>query len=419
MGGRGGAGASGGGAGGGTGGGGTGGGGTGGGGEGGGSGGAGGGSERDAGADARFDGADSGDAGATGAGGSTGVGGGAGGQSCPTPPSAPAAVPDSVTFMPNVMVDTLAGGPWSGTTDGPASVATFGNPVSVIVEPAGTLLVCDFDNNRIRRVDMQGNVSTLTAQSAFARPFGFGYGSDGWLYVDTDVDPSGAKGRTTGTLWRIDPVTGIATVLASGLGRPRGFAGLEDGRIILADYQNARVRLLDPQTMAVTDLAGDAACPGLADGTGPAARFRNPYAVVPMPDGGLIVADADNHLLRRVTLGGQVSTYAGDGGDGSIDGPRQMARFSGPKSLAVDHDGNVYVADSYAHRVRRVGADGNVVTVAGDGTADFRDGSGASAQFYAAEGIAISADGTTLFVADGSGGEALPSNRIRRITLGP
>jgi len=343
-----------------------------------------------------------------------------GGVTCPTSSDPPPSGPDSVTFLPNVTVDTLVGSGTWGSMDGSAAIATFSNPVSVLVEPAGTLIVCDFDSNLLRRVDATGAVTTLTSQSGFQRPFGLGYGADGSLFVDTDFNPSGVKDSTTGTIWRIDPVSGAATVVAANLGRPRAFAALPGGPILLADYQNARVRLLDPTTGVVTDLAGDPACRGMVDGQGRAARFASPYGVAPLPDGSFVVSDYDNHLLRRVTTDGQVSVFAGDGGEGTVDGPLLAARFAGPKSLAADRDGNIYVTDDDAHRIRRVGRDGTVTTVAGDGIAGFQDGAGAAAELYAAEGIAISADGLTIFVADGDGGEAAdPYNRIRRITLGP
>jgi sugar lactone lactonase YvrE len=347
--------------------------------------------------------------------GGTDTGGFACAPSVPEPPPAP----DSVTYLPNVVVATLAGGGAPGTTDGTAAVASFSNPVSVIVEPAGTLIVCDFDSSLLRRVDAAGTVTTLASAAGFLRPFGLGYGADGALYVDTDYNPSGIKDTTTGTIWRVDPVSGPPSVVAANVGRPRGFGALPDGRLLLADYENARLRLLDPATGAVADLAGDPACPGMADGQGRDARLDGPYAVAPLGDGSFVVADYHNHRLRRVTTEGAVSVYAGDGGSGTIDGPRLAARFAGPESLVADHAGNVYVADSVAHTIRRVGADGTVVTVAGDGTAGFRDGAGAQAEFYGEEGIAISADGMTLFVADGTGGEPDPYNRIRRVTLGP
>jgi sugar lactone lactonase YvrE len=335
-------------------------------------------------------------------------------------PPEPAPEPDSIIYLQNVVVATLAGSGLSGAMDGTADVATFDNPVSVILDPVtAALYVCDFDSGLIRSVEPNGTVSTLVSQRGFTRPFGFGYGADGSLYVDTDADPSGSRSNTSGTLWRLDTATGVASVLAADLGRPRSFAGVSDGRLLLADYQNARVRLLDPSTGVVADLAGQYDCPGMADGVGTAAQFGTPYGVVPLPDGTFVVADFTNHVLRRVTLDGTVSPFAGDGGAGTVDGSLLSARFVGPKALAVDYEGNVYVTDSVAHYLRRVGVDGMVTTIAGNGAAGFQDGNGSDAQFFGMEGLTVTADGTTLFVADGTGGDLVPYNRIREVTIQP
>jgi DNA-binding beta-propeller fold protein YncE len=317
-----------------------------------------------------------------------------------------------------VTVETLSGGASAGMQDGAMGTATFANPVSVLLDDTGGVLVCDFDNDRIRRIDgASGTVSTLTSQGGFRRPFGLALAPDGALYAHTDYDPNGVKGPTTGTIWRIDPLTGTATVTAADLGRPRGLAALTDGRLVLSDYQNARIGLLDPTHGTVTDLAGHTGCPGFADGHGADARFAVPYGVVALPGGDLVVADYGNHVLRRVTMAGDVSPYAGDGGSGTIDGPRLSARLAGPEALAIDAAGNIFVSDGESHRIRRVDSEGNVTTLAGDGAAGFRDGPGETSEFYGQEGISVSADGHTLYVADGSTGEDVSYHRIRKLTL--
>ena len=118
---------------------------------------------------------------------------------------------------------------------------------------------------------------------------------------------------------------------------------------------------------------------------------------------------------------GVVTSFAGDGIAGTIDGPAASARFVSPKAIAADASGAVFVSDTEAHRIRRIAADGTVTTVAGNGVAGFMDGAGNVAQFVGQEGIAVTADGRTLFVADGTGGAEPPGpyHRIRKITIAP
>jgi len=343
--------------------------------------------------------------------------------SCPTSPDAGApSGPDDVMFLPNVTVGLVAGTDVAGSTDGTVAQALFSNPVSVILEPAGSLIVCDFQNNALRRITTPTAtvaVSTLTKQTGFYLPYGMTYGTDGTLYVDTDYNTVPVKSQTSGTIWRVNSTTGAATVVAQNLGRPRGLATLSDGRLVLGDYENQRVRLLDPTTGAVTDLAGHVGCAGLVNANGSNALFNTPYGVGVLANGTILVADSGNHVIRAVSATGDVTTYAGDGGDGTVDGPRLSSRFSSPTALAIDAAGDVFVADYGAHRVRRVAADGTVTTVAGDGTGGYMNGAGSAAELYGIEGITVTADGKTLFVADGSLGNAVPFNRVRVIAIGP
>jgi sugar lactone lactonase YvrE len=349
-------------------------------------------------------------------------GGGSDVRLCRNPPPGPATtVTDQVTFLAGVVTSTVTGSGTYGDQDGAMATVAFRDPVSVIVEPTGTLLICDQDNNKIKRVDpASGNASTLTAQAGFLRPFGFAYGN-GKLYVDTDFNASGAKSNLTGTIWTIDVMSGAATAVMQNLGRPRGLAALPDGRLVLGDYQNQRVRLLDPAAKVVSDLAGEQGCPGSDDGTGMAAHFATPYGVVVLPDGkSIVVADYDNHTLRAITLAGVVSTFAGTSTEkGTVDGPRLSARFLTPQALAIDAAGNIFVTDPTAHRIRRVATDGTVTTVAGDGVGGFKDGAGMASEFFGEEGIDVSRDGKTLYVADGNWGQDQPYNRLRKLVITP
>jgi sugar lactone lactonase YvrE len=356
-------------------------------------------------------------------GGTTAADGGAITGSCNSPPTAdstPASGPDSVAFLANVTVSTLAGGATPGTANGPPGVGQLDNPVSVAIEPSGSIAISDFDNDRLRRMAGDGTLSALTMQSNFTRPFGLVV-TGGVLYAQTDNDPDGQRSTTSGTIWRIDSATGAAAVAGANLGRPRSFAALSDGRLVLADYQNQRIRIFDPTSGSVSDLAGAPGCPGSANGTGADARFTDPRGIAVLPGDRIIVADRSVHILREVSPAGVVITFAGDGVAGTVDGPLRAARFNMPAALAVDAAGDLFVSDYGAQRIRRIAADGTVTTVAGDGKGGFMDGAGATAEFFGQEGIAVSPDGATIYVADGTlGGEPPgPYHRIRKITIGP
>ena len=257
--------------------------------------------------------------------------------------------------------------------------------------------------------------STVIAGGVLNQPFGLAVATDDTLFLDTDRDPSGQKSSTTGTIWRVDVPTETATLVKADVGRPRGLGRLPDGRLVLSDYRNHRVMLLDPQTGALTTLAGNG-CPGFANGQGAAAQFNVPYGVAVRPDGTIVVADWGNHLLRTVALDGTVATLAGDGASGMVDGPAAQARFYLPQAVAVDGAGAIYVSDQGNHRIRRLAA-GRVQTLAGNGMAGFADGPGAQAQFYGQEGLTVTADGTTVFVADGTNGDSAPYDRVREIVV--
>jgi sugar lactone lactonase YvrE len=335
-------------------------------------------------------------------------------------PDSGAPLPDNVQFVPNVKVATVAGGDTPGTVDGAFGVGLFSNPVSVAIEPEGSLVVADFDTDRLRRVSADGSISTLTSQATFHRPYGLAF-LGGVLYAQTDADPNGDRGTMNGTLWRVDRSSGVANVAAAHIGRPRGFAALSDGRLVLSDFVNQRAGIIDLATGVQTDLAGLAGCPGSANGTGARARFLSPQGVVVLVGNRIIVADREAHLLREITLAGVVTSFAGDGVEGTIDGARASARFVAPQALAADSSGAIFVSDTGAHRIRRIASDGTVSTVAGDGTAGFADGSGQKAAFFGQEGLAVSADGKTIYVADGTGGSdtPVPYHRLRKITLTP
>lgn len=312
-------------------------------------------------------------------------------------------------------VATLAGCAESGTVDGARDLARFHNPTNVVIAPSGVAYVTDFDSNRIRMIDGVGTTTTVYQADNFKAPFGIALAPGGKLYVETDDNDLGEHSTETGTLWLVDPVAKTAEVLARDLGRPRGLAVLADGRIAMADHQHHVVTIFDPVAKTETDLAGALGAPGYANGVGAAAQFAQPYDVVVMPDGTLVVSEYDNHRLRRVALDGTVTDFAGSGNVGALNGPVAVASFDAPQALAVLPTGVLFVSDIKRKLIRKI-ENGMVSTIAGDGTPGWLDSDQPrTARFYGLEGMDV--DAGRLVVADGNIGDGSAFHHIRVIQL--
>lgn len=192
----------------------------------------------------------------------------------------------------------------------------------------------------------------------------------------------------------------------SGFSDPFGIAIASDGTIYVADAgESNRIRKISPDGNVKT-LAGGSE--GFADGTGAAASFNTPSALALGPDNNLYLADTGNNRIRRITPTGQVSTIAGDGTAGYVDGPAAKAQFNGPIGLAVSRSGDIYVADTYNDVIRMITTEGQVTTIAGGGTPGYADGEQKVALFDTPAGIIVAND--TLIVADTG------NNRLRKVS---
>ncbi len=218
--------------------------------------------------------------------------------------------------------------------------------------------------------------------------------------------------RLSADLSTITPVAGGPFAgSADGVGanasfnQPLGLTHDGAGNVYVADSGNHTIRRLAPDG-TVSTLAGLAGSSGSADGTGAAARFNSPRGIALGPDGDLYVADNSNHLIRRVTTAGVVTTYAGSV-TGFADGAPLAAKFNSPSGVAVAANGDVLVADYSNARVRRIvrsgNAAGSVQTLAGNGTiaAGSPDGVGTAAVVVAPSGLVVR--GNTLTVRDSAG----------------
>lgn len=162
----------------------------------------------------------------------------------------------------------------------------------------------------------------------------------------------------------------------------------------------------DAQYTVITH-AGDGN-PGFVDGNAGSARFNLPFGICMDKSGNIFVADGGNNCIRKITVAGIVSTYAGNGTAGYADGAGSIAKFSSPSDLCIDDSGNVYVSDFKNHRIRKISQAGMVSTIAGSGTAGYMNGSAATAQFNYPRGICTDNQGN-LYIGDSW------NHRIRKV----
>ncbi|MGH7997232.1 MAG: hypothetical protein ACREFX_12875, partial [Opitutaceae bacterium] len=320
-------------------------------------------------------------------------------------------------------VTTLAGGGYlGGRIDATGTQARFFYPDGLAATAAGLVYVADTGNHTIRMVTAPAGVVTTYAGSAgtigsangngtaaqFNYPYGVAADSAGNLYI---ADQNNDTIREVATDGQVTTIAGMAGVAGSADGvdtaarfnGPSGIAVDSSGRIFVADTGNSTIRMIvDGQ---VTTLAGTAGTPGSADGAYTSAQFDRPLGLAVDGSANVYVADSGNDTIRMVVPAtGEVTTIAGvarHSGDGN--GPGGGASFDGPYAVAVDGSGNVYVADCFNGQIRKLTPDGNawtVSTLAGSaGMAGMVDGSGTAAEFNQPYGIAANAQGD-LFVAD-------------------
>src|SRR5215216_1665629 len=186
---------------------------------------------------------------------------------------------------------------------------------------------------------------------------------------------------------------------------PFGVAVAADGTIYVADGGESKIRKSSLDG-TVTTLAGGSE--GFADGAGASASFNTPSALALGPDGNLYVADTGNNRIRKITPDGKVSTVAGEGTAGYVDGPAATAQFNGPVGLTVSSGGDIYVADTYNDVIRMITTEGEVTTIAGGGTRGYADGEQKSALFDTPCGIIVA--NSNLIVADTG------NSRLRKVS---
>jgi sugar lactone lactonase YvrE len=319
------------------------------------------------------------------------------------------------------VVTTLAGEGTKDFLDGPALSAKFKVPFDVAVAADGTIYVADAGNHRIRKIQA-GQVSTFAGNGTngivngngslaqFKYPYHIALDANGNIYT---LDVSDWRIRKISPAANVSTYAGTATAGFAdgpvGTAQFRASEGAivaeEHGNIYVADFSNQRIRKISISGQ-VTTIAGTGVS-GFNDGNGETAQFNYPSGIAIDKQGNLYVGDGLNLRIRKITPNGQVSTFAGSGISGDVDGDAGVAQFTYINDMVIDGQGNLYAADN--NRIRKISPQGVVSTIAGS-IAGYADGDGASAKFNDPAGLGIDAQGN-IYVAD------VANSRIRKISF--
>jgi len=280
-------------------------------------------------------------------------------------------------------------------------------PLGIAVDASQTVYVTNRQVNNITKIAPNGSVSVFS--SAYSGLVGVAVDAAGNVlvadynhvdkYPPSAVNPGALSGPNSSSTGYVDGTASVA--------RFKHLTGLalqpSNGVIYVCDYENNRLRKIMPNGTVST-------YPNAS------ATFQKPYGVAVDGSGNVFVSEHDNNLIRKITPSGAISVFAGSGSAGATNGAGALASFNHPAGLAADASGNVWVADMGNHLIRKITPAGVVSTYAGSGSAGQADGLGPAASFSAPAAIAVGAamgTGHTLYVAD------YQSGRVRKITPAP
>ncbi|ULQ51931.1 IPT/TIG domain-containing protein [Flavihumibacter fluvii] len=306
-------------------------------------------------------------------------------------------------------IATVIAGGIDGYRDGQGENAQFSRPFGIDIDGDNTIYVADYGNSKIRKITPEGLVTTLPGRipawnnstgpnTDFSLPNDVAVDANGNVFV-LEVQSNGVSKITPGgevSLYAGGTGSGFKDGPAStALFNSSNYLSADkDGNLYLADRNNAAIRKISTGGM-VTTLAGGQQ--GYQNGAGTAAMFSLPIAIDIDAVGNLFVTDDNNHRIRKVTAGGMVSTFAGNGNYSWVDGEAlSVASFTSPQCLAVAPDGTVYVSEpGYSDMIRKINPGGKVDTI----TKYFEEATGAAFELRGIFGMTVGTNGV-LYVAD-------------------
>jgi sugar lactone lactonase YvrE len=292
-------------------------------------------------------------------------------------------------ITPAGVVSTFAGSGNVGTLDATGLLASFNEPAGITIDAYGNLFVSDAGSDLIRKISPAGVVVTIAGSdstgfvngmgltSTFFTPLGLTVDANDNVYVADAGNNMIRKITSAGmvsTFAGVSDTTTFTTAPPSLIVNPTGVVIDGAGNVYVANYLANNILLINPAG-TVSILAGsNTGTPGSANGPVGSATFYLPNSIALDAQHNLYISDGVNNLIRKITPGGLVSTFAGSGAAGALDSVGTAASFNGPAGLAVDPSGNVYVADSNNDLIRKITPAGVVSTIAGNGLAGAKNG---------------------------------------------
>jgi Gluconolactonase len=280
----------------------------------------------------------------------------------------------------NSTITTIAGNGARGYSgdNGPAVNAGLYSPENLAIDGFDNIYIADTGNNRIRKIDGSDNISTVTGNGTGD------YDGDGGAAIEAEINSP-------------HDVT------------------VYSGNIYIADYQNACIRMVNSSSGKISTIAGIGSQAGFDNDGNSAvtAKLNYPSGVAVDGSGNIYIADTVNHRIRKINVSGDISTVAGNGtaGYSGDDGPAVNAELNYPVDIAVDNAGNLYIADNKNNRIRKVDISSqNISTIAGTGKSDFAGDGGVAtdAALNSPRGIAVDSAGN-IYIADTN------NHRIRKV----